>query len=83
MENKEKINHIVLLRTLTITLVVLGPATRSSDSPAMYMYNPTNTPFVEVVLLKYIYSFHMPLFFGSQAVFFIHRKRTWTDCGKK
>lgn len=72
MENKKKLNHIVLLRAFTITLVVLGHATRSSDSPAMYLYNPTYTPFFEVVLLKYIYSFHMPLFFWISGYIFYY-----------
>ena len=61
--NTVRIKHIILLRALTILLVVLGHSTRSTDSPAQYLYNPINTPFFEILLLKYIYSFHMPLFF--------------------
>lgn len=63
METRAKLAHVILLRAFTIILVVLGHSTRGSNAPALYLYNPTYTPFLEVVLLQYIYSFHMPLFF--------------------
>jgi fucose 4-O-acetylase-like acetyltransferase len=63
METRAKLTHVVLLRAFTIILVVLVYSTRGSNAPALYLYNPIHTPFLEVLLLQYVYSFHMPLFF--------------------
>ncbi len=63
METGAKLKHVIFLRAFTIILVVLAHSTRGSSAPALYLYNPLHTPFLEVLLLQYVYSFHMPLFF--------------------
>lgn len=63
MENKTRLTHVILLRTFTIILVVLGHAMRNINAPDLYLYNPIHTPLLEVLVLQYVYSFHMPLFF--------------------
>ena len=63
MTLKQKIDHIVLLRVVAIILVVFAHATRSVYSPNPHMYSPIITPWWEIAIKNYIYSFHMPLFF--------------------
>jgi fucose 4-O-acetylase-like acetyltransferase len=63
METRTKLTHVILLRAFTIILVVVAHSTRGSNAPDPYLYNPIHTPLIEVLLLQYVYSFHMPLFF--------------------
>lgn len=58
-----RLKHITLLRAVAIILVVIGHSTRNTATPNYNMFNPAVTSFVEILVQKYIYSFHMPLFF--------------------
>ncbi len=60
---RQKIDYIVLLRAVAIILVVFAHATRSVHSPNPHMYSPLITPWWEIAIKDYIYSFHMPLLF--------------------
>ena len=60
------------MRVIAIVLVVLGHATRDINVPNLHMYGPTFTPYFEVALRKYIYSFHMPLFFWITGYVFFY-----------
>jgi fucose 4-O-acetylase-like acetyltransferase len=72
MKTKIKLDHIVLLRSLAIILVVFAHATRSAGSANLHMYSPAITPCWEVALKNYIYSFHMPLFFWISGYVFYY-----------
>lgn len=63
MQIKPMLDDIILLRAAAIILVVFGHATRSIDAPNPHMFNPHVIPWGEMVIHRYIYSFHMPLFF--------------------
>jgi len=63
VQKKGKVDHIVLLRSAAILLVVLGHVFRDSGTPNIHFYEPIEITVIETVLKKYIYSFHMPLFF--------------------
>jgi len=60
---RHRIDYIVLLRAVAIILVVFAHATRSIHSPNPHMYSPLITPWWEIAIKDYIYSFHMPLLF--------------------
>lgn len=70
--NKNKLDHIVLLRSIAIILVVFGHATRSMFVPNPHMYSPVFTPWWETNIRSYIYSFHMPLFFWISGFVFYY-----------
>jgi len=71
-----------MIRAIAVMLVVLGHCTLISshyDQLSTYKYIPSYTPHSEALLRKYIYSFHMPLFFWISG--FIHYYSTM-ECGK-
>lgn len=72
MKNKNRLDHIVFLRAIAILLVVFAHATRSVDSPNQHMYSPVFTPWLEMTIRSYIYSFHMPLFFWISGYVFYY-----------
>lgn len=72
MPKYRKLDHIILLRSVAIILVVLGHATRSIHLPNSHMYSPTITPWWEIKIKNYIYSFHMPLFFWISGFVFYY-----------
>lgn len=63
MQRSHKIDSLILIRSIAILLVVLGHATRNIEAPNPHMYSPMNIPQWEIIIKRYIYSFHMPLFF--------------------
>jgi len=70
--NSSRLRHIVVLRAAAILLVVLGHATRNTATANPHLYSPAVTPFWEVLIQKYIYSFHMPLFFWISGYVFYY-----------
>jgi fucose 4-O-acetylase-like acetyltransferase len=82
MINKEhnKLTHITLLKVIAITLVVLGHATRNIEAPNLHLFYPEYTSGIEVFIKKYIYSFHMPLFFwiSGYVFYFTHTKQQFS-----
>lgn len=72
MNTRNKLDHIVLLRAVAIILVVFAHATRDMHFPNSHMHSPGFTPWWEVSIKSYIYSFHMPLFFWISGYVFYY-----------
>ena len=70
-----RLKHITLLRAFAIVLVVLGHSTRNTATPNFNMFNPSLTSFIEILVQKYIYSFHMPLFFWISGYVYLYTSK--------
>ena len=82
MNNQKKLDHIVLLRGGATILVVFAHATRNMYCANAHMYSPQFTPWWEMSIKSYIYSFHMPLFFWiSGFVFYYTSVQHSRKCG--
>jgi len=67
---KERLDGIILLRVFATLLVVIGHALRDASAPNPHMFEPHITSTIEVFIKKFIYSFHMPLFFWVSGYLF-------------
>ncbi len=77
MKPKGKNESIILLRVFATLLVVLGHALRDAHAPNPHLFEPIYTSGIEVFLKKFIYSFHMPLFFWiSGYVYYLSLEKT-------
>ena len=81
MNMTDRLENISLLRAIAIILVVLGHATRDMYHPNAHMYSPGVTPLLEMLIKKYIYSFHIPLFFWISG--YVHYYSTIEHASKR